>query len=68
MGEYDILIIDLISEVKSAIVIPKNSPFTQAKPPRLLPRGFCLCIHFYFLTILCYPVAKSLLIRIRRFY
>lgn len=45
---------DLITEVKSAIAIPKNSPFTQARPPEAAPSGVLLSLFFYpyFLSVL----------------
>lgn len=33
----------MITEIKSAIAIPKNSPFTQARTPKVKPPGFLLC-------------------------
>lgn len=41
------MITDLITEVKSAIAIPKNSPFTQAKAPKAEPPGFLLYTDAY---------------------
>ncbi len=42
------MITDLITEVKSAIAIPKNSPFTQARPPEAAPPGVLLCVYLLF--------------------
>lgn len=43
---------DLITEVKSAIAIPKNSPFTQARPPEAAPSGVLLCVETHMVICL----------------
>ncbi len=48
--------LDLIAEIKSAIAIPKNSPFTQRKPRRFYPSGFLLYLYFYVSMFLCISI------------